>query len=487
MDRQYTRRSHGLLVAASAAFAVSLASGGHALAQAASGLSPQEVEQLRAELKAVRAEAQAAHAQEAAREQKIDELQRRLDTATGAPPTPPIATIEPAQQGAKAARAEGGPNFEIYGFAQVDYTQDFNRVNPAWEDALRPSRLPTFKGEFGENGQSSISAKQSRFGVQASQDIAGQPLFVKFEFDLFGVGADEGQTTMRLRHFYGQWGPILGGQTNTNWMDVDIFPNTMEYWGPPGMVFLRNPQIRYTYKTGGNELAVAIEKPGNDVDAGNIREFDPNLGNSIQGSEKIPDLTAHWRYNGDWGHIQLGGILRQVGFDTAGTPDNQPKGHKTGWGLNLTGNIKTWQKDVLHLGIVYGEGIATYMNDGGVDLGPKANVFVPVVGGPPVVTLAPDVLPLTGALIYYDHYWNDRWSTALGWSVTHVDNLNFQEATAFQTGQYASVNLLWTPEKHILAGAEYIWGQREGRDGFHSQDNRVQFSFKYSFSSNDFR
>ncbi len=381
------------------------------------------------------------------------------------------------------------PSFEVYGFAQADYTQDFNRVDPAWDDALRPSKIPTVDGQFGSDGQSTISAKQSRFGVQASQDILGKPLFVKFEFDLFGVGADAGQTTIRLRHFYGSWGPVLAGQTNTLWMDGDIFPNTVEYWGPPGMVFLRNPQIRFTYKTGNNELAIAIEKPGNDVDAGNIRVIDPALGSNLQGHEDLPDLTARWRYEGGWGHVQLAGILRQVGFDTAGTADNRPKGEETGWGLDLTGNVKTWGRDVLHLGIVYGEGIATYMNDGGVDLAPKANAIVapPIAGVPPPISLGPKAMPLTGALIYYDHYWSDRWSTSLGWSTTHVDNTNFQEPNAFQTGQYASVNLLWTPDKHILMGAEYIWGQREDRNGANGQDNRLQFTFKYSFSSRDFQ
>ena len=25
-------------------------------------------------------------------------------------------------------------------------------------------------------------------------------------------------------------------------MDPDVFPNTIDYWGPTGMMFLRNPQ-----------------------------------------------------------------------------------------------------------------------------------------------------------------------------------------------------------------------------------------------------
>ncbi len=82
---------------------------------------------------------------------------------------------------------------------------------------------------------------------------------------------------MRVRHAYGQWGPLLAGQTNTVFMDGDTFPNTVEYWGPAGMVFLRNPQVRYSYKGGAQEFAIAIEKPGNDIDPGNVRLIAPTL------------------------------------------------------------------------------------------------------------------------------------------------------------------------------------------------------------------
>jgi hypothetical protein len=448
--------------------------------QAAASLSPQEVEQMRQELQALRAE-------EAARQARIDALAKQLARATG---EPVIETITPpsAEAAARPAAArEGGPKFEVYGFAQVDYIQDFNRVNPAWEDTLRPSKIPTLTGAFGSNGQSSISAKQSRLGAQASTELLGMPFSAKFEFDVFGVGADEGKTTFRLRHAFGAWGPLLAGQTNTVFMDGDIFPNVIDYWGPTGMVFIRNPQIRYTYKTGRHELAVAIEKPSSDIDPGNIRLIDPDIASSIQNDEKLPDLTGHWRYDGDWGHVQVAGVVRRVGFDTAGTPDNQPKGHKTGWGVNLTSNIKTFGKDVFHGGVVYGEGIASYMNDGGTDLGPRGNVVLPVaLPLPPGQSLSPDVLPLLGLSFYYDHYWTDTLSTSLGWSSTKVDNTSFQEPVAFREGQYASVNLLWQPDKTFMVGAEYLWGQREDKSGAKGIDNRLQFSAKYSFSSNDF-
>ena len=28
-------------------------------------------------------------------------------------------------------------------------------------------------------------------------------------------------------------------------MDIDVFPNSIEYWGPNGMVFFRNVQVRW--------------------------------------------------------------------------------------------------------------------------------------------------------------------------------------------------------------------------------------------------
>ena len=58
---------------------------------------------------------------------------------------------------------------------------------------------------------------------------------------MFGVGADAGKTTIRLRHAYAQWGELLAGQTNSVFMDGDSFPNVIDYWGPTGMIFLRNP------------------------------------------------------------------------------------------------------------------------------------------------------------------------------------------------------------------------------------------------------
>jgi hypothetical protein len=383
--------------------------------------------------------------------------------------------------GALTTQVGAKPSITLYGAAQLDYIYDVHRVDPAWEDALRPSKIPTAEGLFGSNGQSLFSVKQSRLGVKGDIPVGRglSDINFKFEFDMFGVGADAGKTTIRLRHAYAEWGELLAGQTNSVFMDGDTFPNVIDYWGPTGMVYLRNPQIRWTpYRTDRSDFAIALEKPGNDIDIGNIRVLAPELGNNIQNDEKWPDLTAHYHIRSDWGHVQLAGILREVAYDTANTLDNKPKGSRLGWGINASGHANIFDHDKLIGSIVYGEGIASYMNDGGTDLAPK---IVTSAGAPP--RIGPTALPLLGVMAYLEHHWDDQWTTSGGYSMTKVDNSSLQSANAYKRGEYASINLLYTPIKSVLIGAEFMWGKRVDFNGASGNDPRIQLSAKYDFSA----
>ncbi len=376
-------------------------------------------------------------------------------------------------------------SFQIYGFAQGDWIQDNKRVDPNWLDAFRPSKIATPEGEFGTNGQASLSAKQTRFGVKGFMPTGENtaPLEFKFEIDMFGVGAEAGRTTVRLRHAYGEWGHILGGQTHSLFMDIDVFPNVIDYWGPPGMVFLRTPQLRWTaLKTDVASIAVAVERPSNDIDPGNVRLIEEYANATVLGDQKVPDLTAQYRMDATWGHAQLAAILRSVGYEyQANAAEAFRKGHQTGWGVNLSGALKGPEKDQLLLQAVYGHGIASYMNDGGMDIAPTATypANVPPTAATPL--LSAEAVPLLGVVAYYDHYWNAKLSTSLGYSFTKVDNTNFQEAIAFHRGDYASINLLAYPADNVMFGAELMWGRRMDNDGVTGHDYRLQVSAKYNF------
>ena len=482
--------------------------GSHADDQAAQAPAV-ELARLRAELQALEADEAEERAREAQRARRIEELKSRLDALAGSSNAPATTAAEAAPSSVKTAQAaltppkseepagahtyrsvEDQPTpaapplapnnetpsrvFEIYGFTQADYIQDFNRLAPDWEATLRPSEIPTVKGEFGSNGQSILSVRQSRFDLQAWTPIRDVPLKVLFGFDLFGVGAQAGETTFHLRYAYGEWGHLLAGQTDSLFANLDMFPNVIDYWGPPGMVVLRDPQIRWSFFDRDDlRLAVAIEGQAINNDPGLIRQIDPNLGANIQPDEKAPDFTAQFRIKRDWGTLQVSGVLRLLGYETLGVIDNRPRGNETGWGVNVGSTLKVTDRDKLIMGVVYGHGIASYIEDGGVDLAP--------VGAPG--NLHGVAVPLLGLNFYLEHSWNARMATALGWGETRVANTSFQGPDAFQIGDYASINLLYTPIRNVLLGGEFLYGRRVDKDGAQGHDTRLQFSVRYDFAT----
>ncbi len=367
---------------------------------------------------------------------------------------------------------------EIYGFAQLDAGYDFKQINPAWSDALRVTKLPTYANQYAPDGNVFFGVRQTRFGVKGYTPTPIGELKAVFEFDMFGVGADEGQTTMRLRHAYGEVGRILAGQTNSTFMDASIFPNIMEYWGPCGMVFFRNLQIRYAAMTGDNELYISLEKPGVSADQGTLEtriEID-----SVKAHYPLPDLSAHFKKSGDWGHVQLAGILRNIQWsDIHTTGVYNLTGSTLGWGLHLSSVLNVTKDNVIRLAIIYGQGVENYMNDCPVDVGIIRNpgdITKPVTG---------KALPVLGYVAYFEHNWTPKLSTTIGYSGIHIDNTEFSSPSAYKDGQYATLNLIATPFKNALVAAELEYGKRtDFTDGFSANTVKLQFSFKYSFSQN---
>ncbi len=377
-----------------------------------------------------------------------------------------------------AAHAQDRPTLTIYGFGQADAITDVKQNDPNWYDVNRPSKLPATTDQFGEDGHFYLSPRQSRFGAKGTLPTSNGDVTGVFEFDMFGVGPNAGQTTIRLRHAYGQWKQIGAGQTNSQFMDVDVFPNVLDYWGPNGMLFFRNVQVFWQpYKDGESNATIAVENPGASADAGVLSQR-IELQN-VKGRFPAPDITGHYRYGGAWGHVQVGGALRYIAWDDL--IRNDPfdlSGHVWGWGASLSGNWKATANDVLRLQAVYGHGVENYFNDAPVDVGVErnpGNVVTPVTGR---------ALPILGLVAYLDHSWNTKWTSSAGYSRVDITNSDLQAASAFKIGQYASGNLLCTPVKNVMAGAEFQWAQRQNfADNFTVNDYRVQVSVKYSFSA----
>jgi hypothetical protein len=397
------------------------------------------------------------------------------------------ATPQPKpEKPAQAAREEEHKStLDLYGFVMTDTGYEFGQTDPNWFDVMRPTKLPAFKNEFGGDGNVYFSVRQTRFGVKTSTPTALGDLKTHFEFELFGTGVDAGQTTFRLRHAYGELGQFGAGQTWSPFMDIDVFPNSLEYWGPNGMVFFRNIQIRWMpIRSDSTRLTFALERPGASADQG---AYSGRLElQGIQPRFNLPDFSWQARVIRNWGYVQLAGIFRKIGWvDTNGDALNL-SGTAFGWGINATSNVKFGKKDIGRFEVVYGDGIENYMNDAPVDVGIKNNF------GNPVTPVKGVALPVLGVVSFLDHDWSDRFSSALGYSMLNIQNSNAQTADAFHQGHYALGNLLYHPVPAVTIGGEFQFGRRINftnglppppccRPGFNVNDYRVQFSLKYDW------
>lgn len=395
-----------------------------------------------------------------------------------------VAQALPGQEKENAAvRAQGTTDrkqdrnrFEIYGFVMTDMIYDFDQIDPLWFDVVRPTKLPAFEDQFGRDGNFWGSVRQSRLGVKAFVPTSMGELRTTFEFELFGTGVDAGQTTIRVRHLYGELGAFGAGQYWSPFMDIDVFPNTIEYWGPTGMAFFRNVQVRWMPIRGESRLTFALERPGASADQGDYADR-IELEN-VQGRFPLPDLSGEYRYGAGWGYVELAGIVRYMEIDDLLDDEFGLDRSIVGGGGSLSSNIVfNSKRDVIRLQGVYGSAIQNYMNDAPADVGVDETFADP---GSPIRGVG---LPVLGVVAFLDHSWSDRFSSSIGYSMIDIDNSDGQSDDAFSRGHYAVGNLLWYPAKNVMAGAELQWGRRENfRDDFEADQFRIQFSAKYNFS-----
>jgi len=371
--------------------------------------------------------------------------------------------------------------FQVYGFAMTDIGYNFNQIHPDWFDVVRPTKLPTIENQYGTDGNAYFSARQTRFGVKSSTQTGLGELFTQFEWEFFGVGVDAGQTTIRLRHAYGELGQIGVGQYWSPFMDIDVFPNSVEYWGPNGMAFFRNVQFRYMPIKGDTRLTFALERPGASADAGMYSGRIELSG--IEARFPVPDLSAEYRSGHDWGYVELAGIVRYMKWEDQLEDQIDLSGDAIGWGLNLSSNIKLGKDNLVRLSVLYGAGVQNYMNDAPVD------VAIDTTEGNGVA------IPLLGVVAFLEHNWSEKFATAIGYSMLDIDNTNGQSYDAFSMGSYALGNIIYYPVKDVMMVCELQWGNRENLGDYPDPNDpqadlylktadilKIQFSFKYNFS-----
>jgi len=394
----------------------------------------------------------------------------------------------------KAQNEEPKKTMEISGHVMMDSGYDFGKMNPEWFDVMRPTKILDSEGnEFQNQGNMFFGVRQTNLSFKNYFDTPLGEVKTVFEFDLFGSGKDVGATAFHLRHANIQVGKFLIGQANSVFADMEVYANLIDYMGPNGAVFSRNIQIRYTpILTKTQTFAIALERPGATGDKGEYGEdfVYGSLLDDVAFRFSVPDLSAEYRYTGNWGYLELAGIVRSIKWVDNNTDAYDIHGKATGWGLSLSTKLQITKNVIFRGAFTTGAGVQNYMNDADADVGiirQYDNARTPING---------KAIPMNAVVAYFDINWSPQLSTAFGYSIMDNKTTDGQLSTAYKTGQYASVNLLYSPINNLVLGPELQWGMRQNNDfagnplfnlpaakGNSGVDVKLQFSARYSFNN----
>lgn len=381
-----------------------------------------------------------------------------------------------AQDDGSTRGQDARPRVEISGAIVTSAIHDFHQVDPAWFDVLRPSKLPALDDEFGRDGRQWFSIRPTRVTVRPVVPTSLGEIRGVVEWDLVGMGPSAGRTAFHPTRAYAELGRFGAGQFDSPFMDMDVFPDILEYWGPAGIVFFRNIQFRYMPVRGDSRVTIALERPGASHDP------DDNDDDRIEQRNLVerfpwPDLSAEGRLGGSRGYVELSGVLRAIYWDDLLRTDSTDLGGGAlGWGLSLSSTLELSERGRLKLQATRGEAIQNYL-DAPFDIGFEHD---PDNGTRPLRGVA---LPVFSMLAFYEHDWSEKISTTLGYSRIDVENSNAQSPRAFRAGQYALVNLLYDPVDHLAFGGELQWGRRTNAfDDFEVDDLRLQLTARFDFA-----
>ena len=385
----------------------------------------------------------------------------------------------------------GNTKYKWYGFVRLDAIFDFNPIGST--DDFVTSSIPIPQGR-GQNAV--LTPRYTRIGFDTSTPWKEMDwnIDTKIELDFFNGNTSGafGSFPLRLRFAYIDFGPFRFGQAASLFMDYDVFPDVLDYEGPPGMVLMRQPIASFKWNPCDCvTVKVGVEQPYSDIswDVGDGFIVNPGTGIITSAGvprnvQDVPDFTGNVRYTYDFGHLQIAGILRKLTFQPAtGSDDN-----KLGAGVNVTGTLHPWalcdgcmptdasertplQKSRFLGQYATGRGINRYIQDIN-GLGLDA-VFEPIGGF--------DALRSNGWFVCYEHFWTDRWISNLCYGQDWTQLPEVMPGDTYKAAKYLAVNIIWLPVERMGVGLEYLIGERENKDGQTGTAHRIQAGIQYKF------
>lgn len=266
-------------------------------------------------------------------------------------------------------------------------------------------------------------------------------------------------------HFYAKYRGLLAGYTTSLFTDAAAEPMTIDFEGPNGYPFINLFTASWTQNITENfSGAIGIEEPTASFTTGML---------ATAVNQRIPAIPFYLQYA--WGggnsHVRLSGLIRPMQYRDERASENKIL---TGVGVQLSGMTKIVGALSGSFNGVYGQGIATYLQDDnglGLDAVPVNDPgkmgMVKSLG----VTAGLNYVfcPRLSANLVYSHLTN--------WLPDRAG----KEGSQYRYGDYAAANLIYTVNRFVSAGIEYDYGHRKSFDGEGLHTNRLQLQLAVTF------
>lgn len=345
--------------------------------------------------------------------------------------------------------------FGIGGYIQVTGIYDFNGVE-SYDNFITSTIAPDDHQKGSSYG---ISVGQSRLFLKLLGDtkLGRVVSYIELEFDGPNNSPVLNQAFIQMKGF-------TLGQTWSTFCDITAVPTTIDQEGPSSAAAVRQPQIRYTYPVDSCwQLSLALEYAVPDY----TNQPDHYTATIRQ---RIPDIPVAIRYTSpNKSHLQAAAILRNLYYKNNFTDKDK---RVTGWGANLSGNVKIARNTRFLFQGIYGKGLANYIQDIsslGYDLVPKTtNGYL-------------KASDMWGVFAAFQQNWTPKLYSSLMYSYARMENIGALPATNYKYAQYAAANLLWNFTEYGSAGVEYLFGRRNNFDKTYGNASRINLMVKYSF------
>ena len=329
----------------------------------------------------------------------------------------------------------------IGGLVRVNWVSTFDPL--LVDDRFQTSAIPVAGSVEGSKpGRVNVIASPSRFNfdLRTPTGVGYMRAFIEGDF----AGASN---TLRLRHAYGQWRRFIFGQTWSTFSDPEAEPDGIDFEGLNAIVLFRQPQIRWSFPLADRfRMAFALEDPRPDL-------------TGATGINQVPDVVTRVRFEPRrGGHVQLSGVVRQLRGEPSGFPEETVAA--TGYGLNISGRLPLKllnERDQFLFQHNSGRGLGRYISDLG-SYGGQDGVF-------DVSTHTLHALDVFSGYIGFEHWWNERIRSSTSFGIVGISNPDFQPADALHRTRRGTINFMWSPIPRLDLVTEFLWGDRQNKDG----------------------